>query len=172
MNDGSQFVGKYRGTVVSNVDPLERGRLLVKVSDVLGELPAFWCEPATPMAGVASGMHVTPIVDSGVWVEFEQGNPEYPVYTGFWRGGPEDMPAEALAAVPGVPVIVLATSPDNAISVSDTPGPTGGIILRHGNAFIAVNDLGIQINNGQGAVLLIGPGPTVDINDGALTVLR
>jgi uncharacterized protein involved in type VI secretion and phage assembly len=168
----SGFFGKYQGTVVSNVDPLREGRLLVKVSDALGEIPAFWARAVTPLAGTASGMFVTPLPNAGVWVEFEQGRLDRPLWTGFWRGGPEDLPAEAHAATPGVPTIVLATSALNAISISDTPGPPpGGILIRHGAAFIAINDLGIQISNGQGATITLGPGPLINVNNGALTVL-
>ncbi|MFD9894255.1 phage baseplate assembly protein V [Amycolatopsis sp. NPDC059027] len=172
MSEVGKFVGKFRGSVVSNVDPLQEGRLLVKVDDVLGAIPAFWARAATPLAGTASGMFVTPQPNAKVWVEFEQGDPERPIWTGFLRGGPEDMPAEALAMTPGVPAVVLATSPQNAISLSDTPGPApGGILIRHGAAFIAINDTGIQISNGQGATITLGPGPLVNVNLGALTVL-
>jgi hypothetical protein len=55
--------------------------------------------------------------------------------------------------------------------VSDLPGPTGGILLKSTTgAFIMVNDTGIYIQNGKGAsVTLIGP--TVTINEGALTII-
>lgn len=167
-----RFYGKYRGTVRSNVDLLKRGRLLVKIDDVLGEFPAFWAEPATPLAGQGSGMYVVPLPNAGVWVEFEQGDPRHPVWTGFWRGSPAEMPAEAAAATPGVPVVVIGTTAANVISLNDTPGgPPGGILIRHGTAFIAVNDLGIQISNGQGATITL-TGTAVDINGGGLTVLK
>lgn len=167
-----RFYGKYRGSVVSNADPLKRGRLLVKVDDALGPIPAFWAEPASPLAGIASGMYVVPLPNSGVWVEFEQGDLEHPVWTGFWRGSSAELPAEGLLANPGVPVIVLGTTPLNVISLNDTPGgPPGGILIRHGAAFIAINDLGIQISNGQGATITL-TGTAVDINVGGLTVLK
>lgn len=166
-----RFHGRYRGSVVSNVDQYKRGRLLVKVDDVLGPIPAFWAEPATPLAGQGSGMYVVPTPNSGVWVEFVQGDPERPVWTGFWRGSPAEMPAEALAATPGVPVVVIGTAL-NVIALNDTPGgPPGGILIRHGAAFIAVNDLGIQISNGQGATITL-TGTAVDVNGGGLTVLK
>lgn len=171
-NAGRKLLGKYRGTVVSTEDLLRRGRLFVKISDVLGEIPAFWAEPSTPLAGVGSGMFVRPMPNSGVWVEFEHGDPDKPVWTGFWRGGQADMPAEALASAPGVPMVVLATSPLNVITISDAPGPPpGGIMIRHGAAFIAINDAGIQISNGQGATITL-TGTAVDINQGAITALK
>ncbi|RZQ60041.1 phage baseplate assembly protein V [Amycolatopsis suaedae] len=167
----TKFTGKYRGSVVSNTDPLRRGRLLVKVSEGLGELPAFWAEAATPLAGLQSGMFVTPQPNAGVWVEFEKGDLGSPVWTGFWAGSQLDTPAEAHLS-PGVPSVVLATSPLNVISINDKPGPApGGIMLRHGTAFIAINDTGIQISNGQGATIILGPGPLINVNGGALTVL-
>jgi type VI secretion system (T6SS) baseplate-like injector VgrG len=171
-NAGRKFLGTYRGTVVSNEDLLKRGRLKILVADVLGPIPAFWAEPSTPLAGVGAGMYVRPQPGAKVWVEFEQGDPDKPVWTGFWRGSQADMPAEALAAPPGVPVIVLATGPTNAISISEAPGPPpGGIVIRHGAAFIAINDAGIQISNGQGATITL-TGTAVDINQGAITALK
>ena len=53
--------------------------------------------------------------------------------------------------------------------VSDTPGPTGGILLQVGDAMISVSDAGIIIDNGQGATIAL-TGPTVTVNDGALEV--
>jgi hypothetical protein len=54
--------------------------------------------------------------------------------------------------------------------LSDLPGPTGGILLKTTTgAFISVNDLGITISNGKGAIITM-LGPTVDINATALTI--
>jgi len=54
--------------------------------------------------------------------------------------------------------------------LSDTPGPTGGILLKTlTGAFISINDIGITISNGKGAIITM-TGPTVMVNAGALTV--
>ena len=37
-----RYYGKYRGTVVNNIDPMMRGRLLVTVADVGGLTPSSW----------------------------------------------------------------------------------------------------------------------------------
>ena len=74
-------------------------------------------------------------------------------------------------APPGLPSIVLQTSGQNAVVVSDVPGPTGGIVLRSlTGATIIVNDSGIFIQNGKGASIVLA-GPIVDINNGALTII-
>jgi hypothetical protein len=75
-----------------------------------------------------------------------------------------------LPGVPGDPNIVLQSTAQNSIVISDLPGPTGGIILKSAlGATIVVNDTGIYIQNGKGASLIM-IGAAVDINAGALTV--
>jgi uncharacterized protein involved in type VI secretion and phage assembly len=89
----SHYFGKYRGTVSDNNDPTSRGRLKVKVPSVLGDLE-LWAMPCVPYAGSQVGYYALPEVGTGVWVEFEAGDPSYPVWTGFfWGDG--DLPAEA-----------------------------------------------------------------------------
>jgi len=59
----------------------------------------------------------------------------------------------------------------NGLTVSDLPGPTGGIVLKSPTgAMIVVNDTGIYIQNGKGAAITL-IGPTVTINNGALVVV-
>ena len=48
--DDRKFSGPYKGVVVSNVDPYNYGRLLVRVEDVLGSDPCIWADPAPPLA--------------------------------------------------------------------------------------------------------------------------
>ncbi|GAA2827554.1 phage baseplate assembly protein V [Crossiella cryophila] len=168
IEQSTKFTGLYRGVVVSAIDPLDRGRLLVKVSDVLGDLPAIWAEPATPLATPGGGgIYVRPLPMAGVWIGFEEGDPERAVWLGFWRGGKHEVPAEVNAALPGVPVMVLATSAQNAIVLNDSPG--GGLTLRHGTALISITDAGILLSNGKGATITLA-GNTVSVNGPALQV--
>jgi uncharacterized protein involved in type VI secretion and phage assembly len=168
---GKQFHGKYRGTVLNNIDPLQIGRILVTVPDVLGLTPTSWAMPCVPIAGKQMGTYVIPQVGAGVWIEFEQGNPDYPIWVGGYWGIAAEVPALALAGVPASPSIVLQTTLQNTIVVSDLPGPTGGIMLKSTTgATLIVNDTGIYIQNGKGASLVM-VGPSVTVNNGALTII-
>jgi uncharacterized protein involved in type VI secretion and phage assembly len=102
-------------------------------------------------------------------MEFEQGDPDYPVWTGCWWGSAADPPALALAVPPAVPHVVVQTTGQNTLSISDAPGPAGGFLLKStSGAMIMVNDVGITITNGAASIVLTGP--SVTINNGALVV--
>lgn len=164
------FFGKYRGTVINNVDPMQMGRLMVQVPDVSNVLPSTWAMPCLPFAGIQSGMYAIPAIGSGVWVEFEQGNSDYPIWVGCFWGSAAEIPALALAGPPGVQSVVLQTTGQNTLMISDVPGPTGGILLKSNTgAMIAINALGITITNGAATIALTGP--TVTVNEGALEVI-
>ena len=110
-----------------------------------------------------------------MWIEFEQGDPDYPIWTGGFWGTVADVPIFATAppAIPPGQNIVLQTTGQNMVLISDAaPTPvTGGIILKSASgAMIVVNETGIYISNGQGATITL-IGPTVDINETALTVV-
>jgi hypothetical protein len=176
-NNMKRFYGKYQGTVVNNIDPLFMGRLLVSVPDVLGAVPSSWAVPCVPLAGPTGppmGVHLVPPIGAGVWVEFEQGDPERPIWVGCRWGTSAEVPADAKIGNPASPSIVLQTMLQNTIVISDTPPTpaTGGIMLRSTTgAMIVVNDSGIYISNGKGATITM-VGPTIDFNLGALTILK
>ncbi|HEX3359154.1 MAG TPA: phage baseplate assembly protein V [Tepidisphaeraceae bacterium] len=163
--------GKFRATVLNNIDPMQMGRLMVQAPDALNILPSSWAMPCVPFAGIQSGFFALPAIGSGVWIEFEQGDTDFPIWTGcFWGSAPE-VPALALAGIPGVHQIVIQTTEQNTVMVSDVPGPTGGILLKStSGALISINDTGITISNGQGATILL-TGPSVTVNEGALQVI-
>jgi hypothetical protein len=167
---GGQFYGKYRATVLNNIDPMGIGRIQAFVPDVSAVLPSSWCMPCVPITGVQSGIHVVPAIGAGVWIEFEQGDPDYPIWVGGFWGSRADVPALAQAGVPGSPSIVLQTQTQNTLMISDAPGPAGGILIKaRSGASISVSDTGIIIQNGQGASLVL-QGPQVIVNLGALVV--
>jgi len=166
-----QFFGKYRGTVANNVDPMQQGRIQAIVPDATGAIPTSWALPCLPMAGIQAGVFTVPPIGAAVWIEFEQGNTDYPIWTGGFWGSAAEVPALALATPPALQSIVLQTVGQNTLMISDTPGPTGGILLKTTTgAMIAINDVGITISNGQGATIVLA-GPSVTVNQGALAVI-
>jgi uncharacterized protein involved in type VI secretion and phage assembly len=168
---GKKFYGKYRGTVINNIDPMQRGRIMAMVPDVSALLPTSWAMPCVPIAGKQMGTYVIPQIGAGVWIEFEQGNPDYPIWVGGYWGTPAEVPALALAGNPVSPSIVLQTGLQNSLVISDLPGPTGGIMLKSTTgATLIVNDTGIYIQNGKGASIVM-VGPSVTINQGAMTII-
>ena len=167
----AKYFGKYRATVVNNVDPMQIGRIQVMASDVSNLIPTTWAMPCFPIAGKQMGAYLIPQVGAGVWVEFEQGDSDYPIWTGSYYGSVAEVPALALAGIPASPNIVFQTTGQNALVVSDLPGPTGGVMLKSApGASIIVNDTGIYIQNGKGASIVM-TGPTVTVNNGALVVV-
>lgn len=164
-----RYYGKYRATVLDNQDPLVQARLMLQVQDVLGDVPSTWALPCLPAVGKQMGVFVLPAMGSKVWAEFEQGNPDYPIWVGGYWGSAAEVPPLAVAAPPGMQNILLQTTGQNSLWITDLPGPTGGIVLKSGASMLLVNDSGIFLTNGTASVTLIGN--TVAVNQTALTVM-
>lgn len=184
MTSDGRYWGKYQGTVVNNLDPEQRGRLMVEVPDVLSLVPSTWAEACLPFAGptgLPMGVYMVPPVGAGVWVEFEHGDPNKPIWVGCRWGAPTDVPLAAKAGNPAAPNIVIQSPSQQAIVLSELPQappppgvmpptPTiGGIILRSSTgASIVVNAAGIFISNGLATINMMGP--SIDFNNKALTI--
>ena len=123
------FFGKYRGTVTDNNDPTGRGRLEVLVPAVMGEQPV-WALPCAPYAGNNMGIYMVPEPGTGVWVEFEAGDPSYPIWVGcFWGDNETPKNERGTKAAPPLKIIrsqkgLLVTLDDKqqVITLSDKEG--------------------------------------------------
>lgn len=167
-----KLYGKYRGTVVNNEDPESRGRIQVNVTDVSNFMVSNWAMPSLPVAGFQSGISAVPSTGAGVWVEFEQGDPSYPIWTGCFFGTAAEVPSKAQAAPPGFPPIVLQSITQNKIAISSTPSE--GIILEVGGLggpSITISPTKIVISDGMGGEIKLAQGE-VSINGNALVVKR
>jgi uncharacterized protein involved in type VI secretion and phage assembly len=172
--NGNRYLGKFRGRVVDNNDPLRIGRITVEVPDVLGDEASTWALPCLPFTGPEAGQFVVPPPGAGVWVEFEQGDPSFPVWTGCWYGSAEELPPDArrelLANAPAKPVVVQ-TPGAHKIVMNDTAGAEQGILLQaQGGAYIRITAEAVVIATGAGAEVVLR-GKEVTINEGQLTVL-
>jgi hypothetical protein len=160
----SQYYGKYRATVVNNIDPLGQGRLLLTIPDVKGFLPSTWALPCVPSAGALMGMYVVPPpIGAGVWVEFEQGDPDYPVWVGcFWDPNPVPpglagyLAQLATKTPPGAPLVTVETS-------TAPGGPIAGMGVTAGAATMPGNPLpgAVTLYSGTGvptASVTLAPG--------------
>lgn len=168
----NRYLGKFRGRVVDNNDPLRIGRVTVEVPDVLGNESSTWALPCLPFTGPQSGQFVVPPPGAGVWVEFEQGDPSFPVWTGCWYGAADELPPDARREVqtnsPNKPVVVQ-TQLAHKIVMSDTTGPDEGILLQAKNgAYIRITEAAIVIASGKARITL--QNDQVIVNEGQLTV--
>jgi Type VI secretion system/phage-baseplate injector OB domain len=160
----SNFYGKYRGKVVNNIDPMQLGRIQVIVPTVLGDGRLSWAMPCVPFAGSGVGFFMIPPNDSNVWVEFEGGDLDYPIWSGcFWGLG-------EVPATPALAEVKVIKTANMTLTLSDLPGVGGFTVELTSGQKIKLSALGIEIDDGQGGKIKL-TGPQVSINDGALEVI-
>jgi hypothetical protein len=165
------FYGKYRGKVINNIDPLMVGRLEVLVPAV-SEFLLSWAMPCVPYAGKNVGFFAVPPIAANVWVEFEAGDPDYPIWTGcFWGDG--EVPANP--AMPSTKVFKTETVTleinDLLTSVSlQVLTPAGPVKLEQGPEGIAltIGAASLKINL-QGVDIAMAPS-TLSVNPGGVSL--
>jgi len=175
MNDGKKkkYYGKYRGTVFDNNDLEFKGRIQAIVPDVLGAVPTTWATPCVPITGLQSGIYVVPDIGANVWIEFEHGDQDYPIWSGCFWGSQSEIPVAALAGNPVTPSIVMQSVGQNTVWIGGDP--VTGITLSCGPAAsptsprIMISAAGIVISDGAGGMINIAGG-VVTVNLGALIV--
>lgn len=69
---------------MDNNDPERRGRIRVQCPTVLGNYLSSWCEPCIPYATDYAGDYYVPPVNEAIWVEFEEGDVDKPIWGGGW----------------------------------------------------------------------------------------
>ena len=157
--------GIYRGKVESNLDPLQQGRLQVSVVGVPGASSSSWARPCAPFAASERGMFALPEVGANIWVMFEAGNPQDPVWMGCFWDEREPPPAS-----PAVAEMKVFKSDALTVTLTDGPGPGILEIELSSGAKIVMGPSGIEIDNGQGGSIVL-EGPKVSVNNGALEVV-
>ena len=163
-SQGPPFYGKFRGVVSHNTDPSQRGRIRANVQGLFDKEPCGWAMPSVPYAGNGVGFLMLPPVKASVWIEFEQGDPSRPIWTGcFWEEG------EQAPVTPAIPEMKVIKTEVGTITLNDTQG-AGGITIETGNGMkIVIDPQQMKIDNGQNGVITL-QGQRVLVNDGALEV--
>ena len=146
----SRFFGKFRAEVVNNRDSENRARLEVKVPNVMGDQP-IWALPCVPYAGNSEGLFALPPVGAKLWVEFEGGDTNFPIWSGCFWGPGEVAPADA----------------DPAVKFLRTAAATLRIDDTAGTVEIETQD-GAKLRIGAGEIRLEAPQITLDANGGSL----
>jgi hypothetical protein len=145
---GERWYGKYSGQVAGNADPRKQGGVQVKVPSIFGTQLQVWARPCFPY-----GHFFVPPVGAQVWVEFEAGDPQYPIWTGAWY--PEaNTPEESRVTPPENRVIQTASG--HTIELDDTAGHPRITIRHKDNSFVAIDDKGsVVIANKNGSTLYL-----------------
>ncbi|MDF2867068.1 MAG: hypothetical protein K0S11_538 [Gammaproteobacteria bacterium] len=179
------FFGKYRGKVVGNRDPKGLGRLQVRVPAVLGDNSDCWAMPSVPYAGLDVGLVLLPPENANIWVEFEGGNINHPIWTGcFWGEGEypakADKPEVKLLKLAGITLQLDDTANNGAIQLKiDAPAVAQavelkldkeGLLVTMSNTTFKLTGTEIELANGAKSVVQLTPAK-VDINQGALEVM-
>lgn len=162
LNAPHKYYGKYRGIVLLNEDPLNIGRITAMVPDVSALMPTSWAMPCLAGAGIQYGVCVIPPTGANVWIEFEQGDPDYPIWTGGFWGSAAEVPSLVRSRLPISPGIVMQTVAQNTIAITDVPPQ---ILMKVGASTVMIRADGISIT---------APNITINgallVNNGALTV--
>lgn len=162
------FFGKYRGAVENPLDPQGLGRVQVSVPDVLGTGTLAWAMPCFPGAGPGVGFFAIPPRGAKCWVEFERGDPDYPIWSGgYWVMGDTPVP-------PGpMQMLTRVWAGDNfRLEVLDIPGAamlTLTLSTATGDAVLTAGPEGMELKAGAGSIKLALDG--VSINGSNLKVL-
>jgi len=170
---GSTYYGKYRGIVTDVDDPNNQLRIRATVPAVLGEHQCGWAMPVAPFAGDGHGFVMLPKVGSGVWIEFEAGRLDNPIWSGAWwasgqRPDPQGAGVRVLVSEQGHKVILDDDAGELQLVHGSGPSIklTGDeILLSCGSCEIKISSDSISLNNGQIKIGLAG----VSLVNGAMT---
>jgi uncharacterized protein involved in type VI secretion and phage assembly len=164
-----RFYGKYRGIVSDNKDPNGLGRIKATVQDVFGDKESGWAMPCLPYAGKGVGLYLIPPEKAFVWIEFEHGDPDYPVWSGcFWASGEVPVKSSKNETMPEKKVLKTDVG---TITLNDSASE-GGITIetnKDPKMKIVINTDGIEIDNGKNATIKLNNNK-VSINGNALEV--
>jgi phage baseplate assembly protein gpV len=151
----NKYYGKYRGFVADNDDPEQIGRMRLTVPSVLGEATSGWALPCLPFGGLADqGLFLIPEIGAQVWVEFEAGNLNQPIWTGtFWQAS-GDPPSEAVVSPPTTRV--LKTPSGHTLQFDDKDGEEKFRLAHPAGTEITVDEKGtVIIADPQGNTLTL-----------------
>jgi uncharacterized protein involved in type VI secretion and phage assembly len=161
-----RYYGKYRGFVTDNSDPDQRCRVRVKVPSILGDSETGWALPGAPFGGKADqGLFLAPEVDTQVWVEFEEGRLDHPIWTGvFWQKS-GDAPKEAAKSPPTTRV--LKTPSGHILQFDDESGKEKFRLAHPAGTEFSIDEKGtvILVDAKQNTVTLDADGGKITLED-------
>lgn len=148
----AKYWGKHKGYVRDNNDPENRGRIRCYCPQVMGQFddPNHWLDWALPNFPWLGGLNTldfgspapksaTSGPEIGVWIEFENGDVEFPIWTGTW-----------------IPALTV-TDPYAQQNLDTAGGEIGGDIITNppgGSNLGALNPPQPQVNTNETRLLV------------------
>lgn len=160
QNGKRKFIGKFRGTVEENQDPLGLGRIQAKIPQITSK--TGWALPSVPYAGSGVGFFFIPPKNANVWIEFEGGDTEKPIWTGcFWGlGESPTLPAQDdIKMIKTKYATITINDLLNSLEIESKDGlkiifDTSGIELKNNSQkSVKLTVANVSINNGSLEVL-------------------
>jgi len=151
-----KFPGIYRGTVMDNVDPLQYGRVKVKIYPMLADVETTnlpWAVPMYPIwegAGTGIGYFAVPDIGTNVFVMFEMGDIYQPVYIGEAPDAVKGLPSDRTTNYPNRKVIKSSSGIkviiDDTAKTIDVVHPVTARIFIDALGNVIVNGTTVSIN--------------------------
>lgn len=164
------YYGKYKGYVRDNNDPENRGRLRVYCPQVMGEQDAAnqwldWAEPCIPWVGGLSTLDFgVPYTKAqmgediiGVWVEFEGGRTDHPIWSGCFVVAPT-------TDAPGAQLPLADASGQPGGSIFSDPGGSTLTPLNPPAPLDATTETRLLVKKGRDLMLGVANGGYIILN--------
>lgn len=141
-----RYYGCYKGTVYDNQDPEFRGRLRVSVPDIYGDdSPDYWALSKGMFAGKGTGLYAIPVNNDPIWVSFEGGDPNFPIWEYGWI--PSNTTPD-VAKKTGNTTYVFQTTQGQRLEFDDAKGEVR--IKNKKGSLVVLNEKGVFVGNDKG----------------------
>jgi Type VI secretion system/phage-baseplate injector OB domain len=151
-----RFYGKYRAKVKAiGKDQNDLGIITVEIPEIFPDKDIPLVKPVVPFAGKNCGFAAFPKVNDVIWVEFEAGNQNKPIWTGFWWADneiPDTVNWDTVALVSRNGYRLVLDDKQEKISLVHSKGPeisltADEIKFKVGNTTIVISGEGVSIND-------------------------
>lgn len=158
----SRYYGKYRGFVADTHDPEKIGRVRLSVPAVLGDQQSNWALPCFPYGGSKDqSWFAVPEVGAQVWVEFEGGDPDHPIWTGCFPQKKADLPKNAEPENQ-----LLRTATGNELLFKNQRGKGEIHLSKQDGCKLSFNEKGeVSLQNKGGEISIGADGSSIIIKD-------
>lgn len=157
QNGRRYLLGVYRGIVTDNNDPDQLGRVLVKIPSIWGDaVHTSWVEPSFP----STEFFIVPPVGAQVWIMFDEGDPDSPIYIGSFLKT-EEPHSEAKSVAPKARSIkteesLRITLDDDVREIVIQVNDLTNIVLRKDDNKIIIDAEAVEIGEGASHPIVLG----------------